>query len=642
MSKRWLRNSFIISIIFVGKISFSQLQSDTLKEFLKEEVITQLNTFSNVSLLDSNKQFLGLNEVLESSSAVYVKNYGKGQLATLSIRGNGASQTQLFWNGFKMNSPTLGQSDLSLIPLFFLSEANLNYSGASSMGGSGGIGGSIQLNNKLEWKKGIHGAVLQDFASFTNSSSGVNLSYGGKRLYHNLKLLHNKGLNDFEFVDISKQNNPFKTQENNELNQFGAQYEFGFQLNKKNLIYSTLFYFDSYRELPPIIGGVSNMESQSDKNLKSFVSWKSFQDKYKSDFRVSYLQESLNYTDSISAIYSDVKVKTYQGQYRFNFDILKKIKIETSLQSAYSEVTSNGFESNKSRNESGIYVKASQKFKKFNYDLFVRQEMIDNKVSPTIFGAGLFFKPFKKSIVFKGNISTNYRVPTLNDLYWNPGGNEDLNPEKGWTTELGAEYENNSKKWGYRYRKGYFNYERKLNIGLTGFFNHTNNWIQWQPTIFGYWEPVNLKSIENKGLEASVKYKYSNNKSKRKYNINLFYTYTDSKNLSFTSGREEIINKQTVYVPKHKLTLFLSCSFKKLTLTYSQLYNSRVFIDESNFSYLPHYFPANIGVNYRFKIKNIKSGIGFRIINLYNEQYHVTANRPIPGRNYSLSLKINF
>ena len=30
--------------------------------------------------------------------------------------------------------------------------------------------------------------------------------------------------------------------------------------NKKNLIYSTLFYFDSYRELPPIIGGVSNME----------------------------------------------------------------------------------------------------------------------------------------------------------------------------------------------------------------------------------------------------------------------------------------------------------------------------------------------------------------------------------------------
>jgi hypothetical protein len=31
-----------------------------------------------------------------------------------------------------------------------------------------------------------------------------------------------------------------------------------------------------------------------------------------------------------------------------------------------------------------------------------------------------------------------------------------------------------------------------------------------------------------------------------------------------------------------------------------------------------------------------------KVINLYNEQYHVTANRPIPGRNYSVTLKLNF
>ncbi|MFT6152172.1 MAG: hypothetical protein ACJAY9_001572, partial [Flavobacteriales bacterium] len=73
MYKKWLKNSVLILIFLTGKISFSQLKSDTLKEFVKEEVLSNLNTFSKVSLLDSNSQFLSLNEVLESSSPVYVK-----------------------------------------------------------------------------------------------------------------------------------------------------------------------------------------------------------------------------------------------------------------------------------------------------------------------------------------------------------------------------------------------------------------------------------------------------------------------------------------------------------------------------------------------------------------------------------------
>ena len=641
MYKKWLKNSVLIFIFLTGKISFSQLKSDTLKEFVKEEVLSNLNTFSKVSLLDSNSQFLSLNEVLESSFPVYVKNYGKGQLATLSIRGNGASQTQLFWNGFKMNSPTLGQTDLSLIPLFFISEVNLNYSGASSMDGSGGIGGSIQLANKLNWKKGIHGGILQEFASFSNFTTGLGVSFGGKRFYHQLKILHQKGVNEFEFVDLSKINNPLNTQENNKLEQFGAQYELGIQLNNKNLIQSTFLFFDSYRELPPIIGGVSNRETQADKNLKSFVSWKSFQNKFKSDFRISFFQESMNYTDSISSIFSDVKIKTYQGQYRIKFNLLKKIKMEASAQSSYSEVSSNGFESNKKRNESGVYMKASQELKKLNYDLFARQELVGDKLSPLVYGAGLNYNLGNK-FGLKGNYSTNYRVPTLNDLYWNPGGNEKLNPERGWTAELGIDYDKVSKKKGFRYRKGYFNDEQKINFGIRGFYNQTSNWIQWQPTDFGYWEPVNLKSIENKGLEASVKYKYLNNKKASKIKANFFYTFTRSTNLSFSNGSEELINKQTVYVPMHKATFFLSYSYKKLSFSYSQLYNSRVFIDASNSAYLPHYFPANAGVDYLIDFKQIKLKLGLKVINLYNEQYHVTANRPIPGRNYSVTLKLNF
>ena len=30
-----------------------------------------------------------------------------------------------------------------------------------------------------------------------------------------------------------------------------------------------------------------------------------------------------------------------------------------------------------------------------------------------------------------------YRFPTINDLYWNPGGNRNLNPENGYSADFG-------------------------------------------------------------------------------------------------------------------------------------------------------------------------------------------------------------
>ena len=41
------------------------------------------------------------------------------------------------------------------------------------------------------------------------------------------------------------------------------------------------------------------------------------------------------------------------------------------------------------------------------------------------------FKPLK----LKVNAAKVYRLPTLNDLYWSPGGNPNLKPEEGFTYE---------------------------------------------------------------------------------------------------------------------------------------------------------------------------------------------------------------
>ena len=53
-----------------------------------------------------------------------------------------------------------------------------------------------------------------------------------------------------------------------------------------------------------------------------------------------------------------------------------------------------------------------------------RQQIIGSNLTPFTFSAGAEYI-FFKWLSAKGNVSKVYRVPTLNDLYWNPGGNID-------------------------------------------------------------------------------------------------------------------------------------------------------------------------------------------------------------------------
>jgi iron complex outermembrane receptor protein len=46
----------------------------------------------------------------------------------------------------------------------------------------------------------------------------------------------------------------------------------------------------------------------------------------------------------------------------------------------------------------------------------------------------------KGNIVAKASVSRNYRFPTLNDLYFLPGGNPDLKKESGWTYDAGLSF----------------------------------------------------------------------------------------------------------------------------------------------------------------------------------------------------------
>src|SRR5665647_1335045 len=57
-----------------------------------------------------------LSELLSQNTPIFVKEYGRGAMATVSFRGTAPSHTKVSWNGLELNSPMLGMVDFSLIP----------------------------------------------------------------------------------------------------------------------------------------------------------------------------------------------------------------------------------------------------------------------------------------------------------------------------------------------------------------------------------------------------------------------------------------------------------------------------------------------------------------------------------------------
>ena len=73
--------------------------------------------------------------------------------------------------------------------------------------------------------------------------------------------------------------------------------------------------------------------------------------------------------------------------------------------------------------------------------LVLREEMFGTEWTPLIPAFFVDYQLSKKgNVIAKASITRNYRFPTLNDLYFMPGGNPKLKNESGFTYEAGLSF----------------------------------------------------------------------------------------------------------------------------------------------------------------------------------------------------------
>ncbi len=219
--------------------------------------------------------------------------------------------------------------------------------------------------------------------------------------------------------------------------------------------------------------------------------------------------------------------------------------------------------------------------------------------------------------VLKLNLSRSYRVPTFEDLYWPASngaeGDPGLRPETGYAADF-----------GFSRTRGDFSYD------ATAFVRYARDVILWQEGSDGIWRPSNYGAALYPGLEQELSTAFA-----KHYRASLNYSFLYSYILSdgFSMGDD----RRLPMTPVHSLNATLAYEAGRLSWSATAKYASLRFLTTANVGYLPDYFTLDAVVKWEFTARYSAYAAAD---NLFDEQYEIVNDYPMPGTKLRLGLEI--
>jgi iron complex outermembrane receptor protein len=256
--------------------------------------------------------------------------------------------------------------------------------------------------------------------------------------------------------------------------------------------------------------------------------------------------------------------------------------------------------------------------------LNLRQFAYLDKLIPFLPGVGAdwkFFELGNQEFLLKASLGKGFKVPTLNDQFWSPGGNPNLLPEESINGEIGLNWT----------KTGVFSFEQSL----TYYRMQVDNWIIWLPKG-SIWSPENIREVQNQGIEYQGKANWKIGGIK--WDLGLDYTFSEA--LDLTS--EPANPRQLPYTPRHQANGNLSAAFKGFALNLGTFFVGQRAIGTGNARILDSYQIWNAGLQF----SNLKWGktrfpLSFQVLNLLDRDYQVLYLRAMPRRSYQFNLTIH-
>lgn len=629
------KNCYILLLVFFVlsiKNNFAQQNIDSVQQIETVNIIENKKNQQSTFLIDAYQSQNDISEALQQQSNVQINSYGLGNSSSISIRGANDDHTNVFWNGLKINSMTLGGTDFSLIPFESGDEIYIETSNSS-------FGGNLRINAKPNWLNKINLKYRSDIGSFDNYRNAFSFKTGNKKIQFHTSTYYQRAKYNFSYVDVYKFENPIDTINHNTLKSIGTVNTIFFQLKKQIFISAGSWFQKKDKELPSIMG--SNEQSskfQKDRSVRHFINLDKTISKGDFHFSIAHTFDEMNYTDkrmptdTFLFINSNYKTNRISNLFLIN----NNLKYNLSLQSGYmyNVNLANVKEYVKSVSDhiGEVYSHIKWENRQFGASLRLTQPFSSFKYVRPQFYADAGFKSKNQHKQYSINISYSdkYRFPDLNDRYWNPGGNPNLKPEFGWTINLSNQFEAQKN-----------NHTFTSNVHL--YYSKIRNNIVWTPITNVLWTPQNLKSTQLYGIESNTTYTYKRNdrfyiQVRTIYNFNRTQIIDDANN-------KDLKGNFLRYKPQHILKSNFYIEQKYVGIGANYIYTSSRFTDEENFEFfaLKPYHLLDVFLTFKGIIREHHAfQFIFKINNVTNTSYESVRSYAQPLRNYSISFIYNF
>jgi outer membrane cobalamin receptor len=627
----------IIILLLVSLNLFSQ-QKDTVKIRSKEiEVYGNYINSNNIikyipNLIINNKLIekvspYEINSVISLSPGVFLRDYGgAGGLKTVSIRGASSSETKLHINGIELNSRINGSFDLSLLPISLFENVEIIRGGSAIFYGSNSSAGVINFVNDYSKFNGLNFSI--------NSIKEFNINpYFTIKNDNNLLSLHldyrdNNGKYPISINNLG--NKQIVERQNANSKQLSIALNYLYQFDKLNFETFLLGIYND-RGIP---GAVLNGKIE---NINSKMKEKKFYGIIKTNYNIDnlLLQSSftfsygnMNYYDleqigldgkPLESKFDNIDVKLSN---KFKYFYILDHNIELSV--SYSNLIGNMLQPKLGNKVDDLLVSLSY--------LAELNNNLNNTTSLSLFG-GIRLDKYREreanlsssigfilnhsNLSILSNLSSNFRVPSFNEIYYLNYGNINLKTENNINTNFGINY-----------NKDY------ASSGINIFYNFTYDKIQSIPISPVRWSATNIGKIESYGIE------FNSNLNLFQDRLTLIFNYT-LMSVKDKTPDSFFYNLIPAYTPLELLNIFISTNYKNLELLFSGNYSSYRYSLRNNAinSILKDYLLINLSFKYNFYILANQIKLIFGINNLFDTDYQIIKNYPMPGRMYSFTIK---
>lgn len=623
-------------------------------EVVGQPVERAVEASAPVRVLDSERMLregaTSVADAVHRLPGVTLRDYGgAGGLKTVSVRGFGAAHTAVAYDGMPLSDAQTGQIDLSRFSIDNAASLSLavgdnddifipaRAASAASVLSIATPMPSARADAVAQLRVGSWGSVNPYLRLGTPIGTKASLSVTGEYTY---------AKNDYPFKLHNGTLITTERRSNSRMRSGHAEANFSLRSSAASSLTAKAYYFDSDRRLPGPVIYYNNVSHEALRERQAF-----WQGRYRTALSDRWLLMANAKYSFASSFYSDQSGKypggrlgqRYWQREWYGSGSLMWLPSQSwalcySSDYAYANLNSTLPSDCRPRRQA-VLQSAAARYRTSRVTAMVRAlysgyfngakagtpSRDASRLSPS---ASMSVKPLEGNDFYvRASYKNIFRMPTFSEAYFDHYGSDEVLPETTDQFNLGLTFQPRPLPW-----------LASASATVDAYVNRVRDMIVAVPVNMFVWRMTNLGRVTVVGVDAAVNAEFV---LASRQSLFLSGNYSFQRAMPRTYRQSLDWMKQVAYIPRHSGSVALSWENQWVCLSANCVFVSERFTSNNNSpaTRIAGYAEFGLGAWRAFALRGHAIELRVNVLNLFNKQYSVVANYPMPGRSWQASIR---